>query len=307
MKRIFNFVAMLGIVLSLAAETNAQIRTEDKNAYKDDVILVTGFKDYMPLGFYEDIDGQTYTFRFTSVFEEVLKDFQESSGMVVKYIFNDDYTNLVTKVRGGNIDILLGAYYDTEFYEGIDFVFPSIINNPISIITLPGKTAAIKKLDDLKKLKGAISAKEHLSDYVVQQMKEYQVEKFDDSNKMYEKLFKGEIDYVFASHYFGLVDTSQLGIRRFLTFSKQIIWNMPLFFGVSKLSYRRNVLVNRLARYSEDPKNKEKIEKFLVNMVRKIEQENAGILPPEYTNTRPEAPVVSPAPAEGNAPAEAQK
>lgn len=292
MKRIFSFCAVLGTILFFSSEAGAQIRTEDQSAYKDDVIKVTGFKDYMPLGYYEDVADQTYTFIFTSVFDEVMKDLQDSSGMNIKYDFNGSYTDLVTKVRGGTIDILLGAYYDTDFYDGIDFVFPSIINNPISIITLPGKTSSIKKIDDLKKLKGGISSKEHLSDYVSQQMKEYQLEKFDDSNKMYEKLFKGEIDYVFASHYFGLVDTSMLGIRKFLTFSKQIIWNMPLFFGVSKLSYRRNVLVNRLAKYSEDPKNKEKIEKYLINMVRKIEQENAGILPPEYTNTRPAVPSV---------------
>ncbi len=288
MKRIFSFCIIIGTILFFSVPANAQIRVADQKAYKGDEIFVTGFKDYMPLGFYETVENRNYTFTFISVFEEVLKDFQEESGMEIKYSFNDTYTNLVTKVRGGAIDILLGGYYDTELYDGIDFVFPSIMNNPISIVTLPGKTSSIKKLEDLKKLKGGISQKEHLSDFVTRQMSEYQVEKFEDSNKMYEKLFKGEIDYVFASYYFGLVDTSKLGIRKFLTFSKQIIWNMPLFLGVSKLSYRRNVLVNKLARYSEDPKNKEKIERYLINMVKKIEHENAGILPPAYVNAKPE-------------------
>lgn len=279
MKNLYKALSTLMLSYLFIANANAQMQKATVKMPRD-FIVATGFNDYPPVGF-TLTQGQNTQFK--SVFEEVLKDFSEKNNLKVVYSVNDDYENQIQKTRGGQIDLVLGVYHETKLYDGLDIVFPSMINNPISIIMLPKDAGKIKNLSQLKKMKGGISNKEVLSDYVKEQLVGYDLEHFDSSNAMFEKLFTGKIDYIFASHFFGIVETSKLGLRDKLSFSKQVIWNMPLFFGVSKISPMRQILAGRLATYSDKPENKEKLEAYLRKMIEEIETQNRGVVPPTYS------------------------
>lgn len=280
MKKLLQKIFLAALIIFSPENSQAQIKKMLSYNPDQHVVLATGFLDYPPIGYIKTEGRDRY---FISVFDEVMRDFSKNTGLKVKYVFDGDYRNLIRKTEGGKIDLVLGIYHETKMYEGFDIVFPSMINNPVSIITLPEKAGSITNLSQLKKLKGGISNKEYLTDYVNEQLDAYNLERFDSSNAMFEKLFTGQIDYVFASYFFGIVETSKLGLRDRLSFSKQVIWNMPLFFGISKMSELRTLLGGKLAAYSEKPENKEKLEKYLKKMIYEIEESYRGVVPPAYS------------------------
>ena len=147
---------------------------------------------------------------------------------------------------------------------------------------LPHRIDEINTVEDLKKLKGGISDKERLSDYVASELDYFQVERFPDYDRLFEKLFKGEIDYAFVSQYSGLIAVSRLGLRNKVSFAKQMIWNMPLFIGVGKMSPNRKYLLPRLVKFCEDANNKQKLEQHLIKTINDIETKYLGAVPPNY-------------------------
>lgn len=272
-------VLLLGCVISSSVMAQFAKKIYDDEEQKNK-IKVGGFIDYPPVGYLKKVDRSV---SYETVFHQIMDDFAQNTNSIIAYETEGDYKDIVTKVQGGDLDLLLGSYHETKLYEGLEFVFPSMINNPISIIMLPKNANKIRTLTQLKKLKGGISNKEHLSDYVNEQLADYDIERFDSSYKMFEKLYTGQIDYIFASHFFGIVESAKLGLRDRLSFSKQVIWNMPLFLGVSKMSPYRKFLTGKLSSYSENPANKEKLEAYLKKMINDLEIYYRGVVPPPYS------------------------
>ena len=290
MKNILRILLTFAIAFGISNPAAAQIKNVTLKTDAYDTISVIGFTNYPPVGYFEKQlkykdREDAFIEVYRTVFESLLKEFAQATGKRIKYVNekNDNYRELIRKVRGGQIVMALGIYHETKLYEGLEIIFPSLINNPISIIMLPKNAGKIKNLSQLKKLKGAVSSREYLSDFVSEQMKEYNLEYIDEPEKMFEKLYTGEIDYVFASYFFGIIESSKLGLRDKLSFSKQVIWNMPLFLGISKLSPNRNYLVGKLTSYSEKPESKTKMENKLREMIMEFELKNRGVVPPAYS------------------------
>ena len=91
-----------------------------------------------------------------------------------------------------------------------------------------------------------------------------------------------KIDYVFTSYYYGIVQTSRLGIRRQVSFSKQSLWDMPLFIGVSKTAHYRKSLFSTLSKMLQNPKYKEDLQKHLIETIQNVERKNIGVVPPAF-------------------------
>ena len=282
MKKLVKALLLLLFIILTPAHTQAVVYMNDdaKRGDTKKVITLTGFVDYAPLGQMHDLN---YTYSpYDNIFEPLMADFANLHNLELSYIYNKNYPALVRDVRSGKIDIILGIYHETKIYNGIDYVFPSILNNPITVIMLPDRIDEVKTVEDLKKLKGAISQKEWLSDYVTSELEYFQVEKLPDYDAIFEKLFRGEIDYAFVSQYAGLIAVAKTGLRNKVSFAKQMVWNMPLFIGVSKMSPNRKYLLPRLVKFCEDAKNKQKLEEHLIKTVNQIEQKYIGAVPPDY-------------------------
>ena len=282
MKKLVKTLLLVLFFILTTTHTQAVVYMNDdaKRGDTKKVITLTGFVDYAPIGQMRDLN---YTYSpYDNIFEPLMADFANLYNLELSYIYKNNYPALVREVRSGKIDIILGIYHETKIYNGIDYVFPAILNNPITVIMLPERIDEVKTVEDLRKLKGAISSKEWLSDYVTSELEYFQVEKLPDYNEIFEKLFTGEIDYAFVSQYAGLIATAKLGLRNKVSFSKQTIWNMPLFIGVSKMSKNRKYLLPRLIKFCEDAKNKQKLEEHLIKTVNQIQQEYVGAVPPDY-------------------------
>lgn len=271
-----NLIKVMLVFAFLALNTNTSLAMLGESEVQNKRINLTGFPDYPPFG------ETGYTINFRSMFDDFLIGFKEKNSFIPEFIFKDNYNDTVQEIRTGKIDLIIGMYNATALYNGIDFIYPAVTINPIHIITLPSRTNEIQQIEDVKGLKGAVHTKEHFSDYAEKQIADFNLEKIDDTYKLYEKLFKGEIDYIFSSRYFAMIETSKLGIKNKISFSKKPIWVMPLFFGVSKsYKYRRQV-TEYIGSELKKPEVKEKINNYLIEIINNVERENAGVVPPTF-------------------------
>ncbi len=279
-------------------EVSAQMKNLTNMAKSSDEISITGYMNYPPIGFAQEYfapknDKPYYSFR--SVFEDIMQELKENSNlkMTYRYAPNEKDDKFIASINAGEIDIFLGAYYDTKKFQRVELIYPSILNNPVTLITMPETSAQIKNLAQLKDMKGAVCNQDEFSDYVKKQMKEYNLVYVDTPYQLFERLYTGEVDFVFATQYFGIIEASKLGIRDYLSFSKQIIWNMPLFIGISQFSPNRKFLRQKLSSYSERPENKAKLEQKLHDMIQQVELQNRGVVPPAYVKQENQDSVTS--------------
>lgn len=273
--------AVLLLLLCLFANSAAAMveMKSDKNEQRKG-LRVTSFLDYPPFG--EVVTAKYSLPKMQTIYNQFIEDYAQNNHYDLSYVIDKPYKDLVMDILRGEIDVILGIYYDTSIYNGIEYVYPSILNNPMTVVMLPNRINEVHKMDDLKKLKGGMDSREHLADYVTKAMKNYNVIYEDNSSQLYHKLFTGEIDYVFTSYYYGIVQTARLGLRRQVSFSKQSLWDMPLFIGVSKTSRHRKSLYATFKKMLQDPKYKDEMEKHLIETIQEIERENIGVVPPAF-------------------------
>lgn len=282
-------IFILLISLFICSKSQAQIDFANKNVEKKDVIAF-GYYDYPPFGKLIDKGGRG------RIYETVIGDFVTSVLSNYEYIVNYvnrnsgykyKYNQLIEKIRRENtIDLILGMFSQTELYEGIDIVYPSIVDNPIAIIALPANAEKIKSVGDLKNFKGAVNSQELMSDYVKKEMSALPLVKADNHNKLFEMLFKGEIDYILTGYYYGSIEASNLGLKNKLVFSKQSIWNMPIFIGVGKNSPYREPLMSILGKASGFKGVKERMNQKIIEAVERADIQNRGVVPPRYAISR---------------------
>ncbi|MDR1694654.1 MAG: transporter substrate-binding domain-containing protein [Lactobacillaceae bacterium] len=275
-----NFVKALfaaALILINCAASHAMLgENESETRYR--YMNATGFADYPPFGTF-------YRGDFSSLFDDFIKDFCTAKDFEITYMSSqDNYNQDVQDVRTGNIDFIIGMYSATDEYRGIEFIYPAATINPIHIATLPERTEEIQTIDDLKGLKGLISAQEHLSDYINDKIGELQIEKNSSSYDMFEKLAKGEVDYIIGSRYFLMIESAKLGIKDKISFSKKAVWNIPVFFGVSKAYRHRGLVMEFMGKELKKPEVQQKINNYLIQMIHNIERENAGVVPPTFIN-----------------------
>lgn len=246
---------------------------------------LTGFTNYPPFGYIETQKKDNQSFLvYRSVFDIVFNEFAQNSQVVFDRVYNPSspYQNFLSLINTGKCDIIMGAYNETELYKRVAIVYPALIINPVTVITLSQNSDKIKNLDQLKTMKGGISAQDYFTDFVQNQMKSYNLIKENDINVLFEKLFTGQIDYIFATQYFGMIEAIKRGIKNKLSFSKQYIWGMPMFLGVSKMSKNRKYLEEILSSYCQKEDSKAKIEKALRNIISEFEIKYQGTVPPTY-------------------------
>lgn len=284
MTRIFRVAFLMIFGLILWSDASAMVETKSYKSEQRRNLKATSFLDYPPF-------GNVYTYKslpkLDTIYKQFIENYAQANNYDISYVINKPYPKLVMDILRGEIDVILGIYYDTKMYNGIEYIYPSILNNPMTVVMLPSRINEVKKMDDLKNLKGAMDSREHLADYVKTALKNYNIKYYDNSEKLYKQLFTGEVDYVFTSQYYGLIETSKLGIRNQVSFAKQSLWDMPLFIGISKTSHLRKPLRATLQKMIKDPQTKKQLEQYLIETINRIQRENIGVVPPAYTRAQP--------------------
>lgn len=279
MKKFFIFSFFCFMCLIAYKNVNALVKEKSQSLAQEKRILVTSFYDYPPFGVEQD-NPHTISTVFQPFVDALSKNYKHE----VEYKIEQDYDTAIEKVLDGHIDILLGVYYDTQKYIGIELLYPSILNNPIVPVTMPDRELKLTSKKDLKDLKGAIDSREHLSDYVTRELSKLNIQKFDNSEKLYEQLFVGNVDYILTSRYYGALEQAKLGIRDMVQMSSHAIWDMPLFIGVSALTKDTKRAANSVKNVlkPQHEQLKKEIENLIIERIRQADEASIGVVPPSF-------------------------
>ncbi len=282
MKKILVSSMLIGLILLWAAAGSAFVRYEDKHPKKVREVRITGFLDYAPFGYTEHPDEKLFG-KFFTVFQPMIDTVQQENNLKILYeLSKRDFPAQVQDVRRGEIDVVLGAYHQTEMFRGLELIYPAALINPVTVFMLPNRIDEVNSTADLKKLKGVRTSKEIYSDFVEEQLKEYNIETVDNSYDLFERLFTKKADYILISQYYGLIEASKLGLRSQISVAKQTLWQIPMFIGVSKLSRERKMISQKLTRYLEEPENQKIIQQNLIRLIDEAEANAQGIVPPTF-------------------------
>ncbi len=62
--------------------------------------------------------------KMQTIYNKFIEDYAKDNHYDLSYIINKPYKNLVMDILRGEIDLILGIYYDTSIYNGIEYVYP---------------------------------------------------------------------------------------------------------------------------------------------------------------------------------------
>lgn len=275
----------LGIFFSFVLISSAWSYVNFEYSQRHWTLTYSGYTNYSPFGTYKRIKlpYSGYREEYTSTFSAFAQKFFADNNIEAQLRLDTDYLNLIRRVRAGEIDILFGAYYNTKRYDGFDFVMPALIDNHVILIMLPSNVGKVKNLEDLKKLKGAIWADDQYTDYVSNELKKFNLSEEKDNYEIFRKLFTQEIDYIIGTYYFSVAQAAELGLVGRLSFSKQPLWNMPIFIAVSKASANHKAIYQSLLKFVESKENKALFTDAMKKVVHQLEQKSMRTTPPVFT------------------------
>ena len=91
-----------------------------------------------------------------------------------------------------------------------------------------------------------------------------------------------------------MIEALKLGIYNKVSFSKQSIWNMPLFIGISKTSIHKKLHSRTFTALMEKPETTKRIEQILIDTIKKVEKETEGVVPPSFSSDKPLPDIAEP-------------
>lgn len=279
MKKVY--IYLLIVFSSLCCHISAaQVQFGTPKNISNSIMRVTSFEDYYPV-------GQMSSGHYEGILDEFLNDFKNYANFSTETYHEGDYITTIRRSIKGRADIILGIYADTSLYADLKYIYPAAFDNPVHLVMLPSNAHKIKKIDDLKELKGAIDSREYWSDFVNNQLSNFKLEKFDNSQELYAKLMSGEIDYIFTTYWYGSIEMMKLGIYDLVTISKKSIWGMPVFIGISKASYEKDYLSHNLTQWLSKPEVTNKIKQRAISILKATEEKYRGTVPLTYTSNNP--------------------
>lgn len=282
MKKILLTIFIVCALTALAYRAFAFVRYEEKHPQKITELHMTGYIDYAPFGYVDNPGGIVYG-RFHTVFQPMIDSFIKEANLKMHYDLQQrTFDDLAQKVRQGDIDFLVGAYYQTEMFKGLHLLYPAVMYNPITVFMLPNRIGEVKSTEDLRKLKGVRNTNEFFSDFVEKKVAELQPLEVASSYEMFEKLFTKQADYIITSYYYGMLEAIKLGIKHQIAPARQTLWKIPMFVGVSKTSRHRDMIAKRLTKYLSDKKNLDILQQSLQQMIKDFEKQYEGVVPPTF-------------------------
>lgn len=282
MKKTLLTVFTFSVLTVLVHNALAFVRYEDKHPKKVTELHMTGYINYAPFGWVDNPDGVVYG-QFHTVFQPMIDTFIKEANIKMHYdLQQKTFDDLTQKVRQGDIDFMVGAYYQTEMFKGLHLLYPAAMHNPITVFMLPNRINEVKTTDDLKKLKGVRYTGEYFSDFVEKKVAELNPMEVDTIYQMFEKLFTKEADYIISSYYFGMLEAIRLGLKKQIAPAKEALWNIPVFVGVSKTSRNRELISKRLTKYLNETQNTDMLKRNIQNVINDFEKKYEGVVPPTF-------------------------
>ena len=261
----------------------------EKINYLDKDLTVVGLPDYPPFSAMDK--GKEFVLKsaFLTPLREALQQYDVHIDHPKEY--NQDLRSikiLLIETRAGSYQLFIGANSDTKLFTGLELVYPAVVTNPVHLITLPEKQEQIKTFSDLGKLKGVACSSEYFSDFVTRKLNELKVTFVDTPYDAYAKLFTGEADYMLGGLYYNRIMASRLGIERYLAYSKNPIYKIPVFLALSPVMPKLSEYQKAIHEILANPEFARAVKEEIIRMVEEEIEQNDGVVPPSFAQYQPE-------------------
>lgn len=298
MKYFFSILAILFICVNVNADENgSHIEMYGKKKYGFDQPMyifnekagtIHGAKEMNVLANHE-------AFPFSSIeqgtaFAPVISTIAKRTKVYLKFLYNEDeYKEEVTAFeRGSNYRAaLFGVPKEYYPYSKNEYIYPAFFENKLHVITIRGAGIVINTKEDLLKYKGIYVEKDNLSSFIVKDFSNYKMLQVKDYSVAFEKLFTKEADYIVAGYYPSQIEAYKLGVRDYVSYSKDAIWKNPLFLRIH-FKALNNPMIEKLKRYLRTEEFKQARDKSLEDVLEIYKKNTQGVIPPMYIGNRTE-------------------
>ena len=278
MKLIKNICAFLIFSVSFQVHAFSVLTVSEDTTTR--TLSYTSYSDYVPFGYEEIVfrEGPKLSGVFRQTLDDIFPD--KKYNMIFKHY--PSISDAIFDMQDGKTNVFLGAFYSTEMFKDLDFVFPALLNNPIHLMMLPDKISKVKRIDDLQTLKGIYVSNENFSDYMKQTFSDLNMTEVEDVDKAYESLLVGDSDFILGSYYYHYIKLVERGLKGYITFSSRPLWNMPMFFALSKNLNERKDVHEYFRQIASGETFRTKLLENIKKFIEEKEAEYSGVVPPMY-------------------------
>ncbi|KPW91958.1 MULTISPECIES: substrate-binding periplasmic protein [Pseudomonas syringae group] len=134
-------------------------------------------------------------------------------GIKVEFLYGGKRSQALEEVRTGRMDLLADAPFNAAQLESLDYIHPPIVQNDIMVWTRHDHSVPFNTLDELHDHPGAMSEKTRLTPSFEAAAKQHlSLTRLPGLTPAFQKLALGEVDYVLAGRYAGMVMVQTLGL-----------------------------------------------------------------------------------------------
>lgn len=178
-------------------------------AGKCERLIVTGSPDAPPYLWRDPQDPR----HLIGANADLLRQAAESLDLDVEFLYAGKRSQALEEVRTGRMDLLADAPLNQAQSGSLDYIDPPIVQNEILVWTRHDRALPFNSLADLHGQPGAISERTRLTQSFEATAKEHLVlERLPNLTLAFQKLALGQVEYVLAGRYSGMVMAQTLGL-----------------------------------------------------------------------------------------------
>lgn len=191
-------------------------------------IRVAGFVTNPPFGWVDVVPNELkggYDYFNNGLSYNLFSKIAREQKLKIQDVGFRSYFEAQQALKRGEIDVLLGAYYDKRVLgAGTSILFPGYFSNPIVVAFLKGNEREVKSLSDLIGLKGVVRQEEGIYSLMHQKIPaDLDMKQVSGARKAYMMLLSGEADFIVTSLY-----AAEAENRRFKIHDKIHLTNVPI-------------------------------------------------------------------------------
>lgn len=144
---------------------------------------------------------------------DLLKQAAGELGISVEFLYAGKRSQALEEVRTGRMDLLVDAPLNVAQLDALDYVHPAVARNDIVVWTRHAQASALTSLAELEGHRGAMSARTRLTQpFETRVAASLKLERVAGLTQAFQQLALGQVDYVLAGRYAGMVMTQTLGL-----------------------------------------------------------------------------------------------
>ncbi|WP_440092111.1 substrate-binding periplasmic protein [Pseudomonas syringae] len=178
-------------------------------AGKCERLIVTGSPDAPPYLWRDPQDPK----RLMGANADLLTQAAGELGIKLEVLYGGKRSQALEEVRTGRMDLLADAPMNTAQLESLDYIHPPIVQNDIMVWTRRDHVVPFNAISELHGHPGAISEKTRLTpSFEALTRQHLTLERVSGLTPAFQKLALGEVDYVLAGRYAGMVMVQTLSL-----------------------------------------------------------------------------------------------